>query len=110
MQRKLVALVTGGASGIGKATARKLASRGISVVIADVNKSAAEAVATEIGKDFDVQVRARGADVSDENAVKELVAYAVSLEGSLDYAANCAGICESVWDEEESISTEIFEK
>lgn len=109
MKDRLVALVTGGGSGIGEATARKLAGRGISLVIADANKSAVEKVADSIAQDFDIQAHACSVDISDENKVKELVGYAASITGNLDYAANCAGVCESVWDEEESISTELFD-
>ena len=73
MKGRLLALVTGGGSGIGEATARTLARRGISVVVADANKTAAEGVANDISKKFDVVAHGLRADVSDENSVKELV-------------------------------------
>jgi len=58
------ALVAGGASGLGEATARELASRGARVTIADVNEERGEALAGEIGGSF-----AR-ADVTDEAQVE----------------------------------------
>ena len=46
------AIVTGGASGLGEATARALAARGVAVVVADLNDAAGEALAAEIGGAF----------------------------------------------------------
>lgn len=76
------AIVFGGASGLGGASARELASRGASVVIADVNEEAGAALASEIGARF---VRC---DVTDE----ESVAAAVEAAGALRIGLNCAGI------------------
>jgi len=108
--KELVALVTGAASGIGRAVARKLASRGISVVLADMNAEQGTAVANDIAQKYGVRTEFHPIDVTQESEVKALVASAASLTGRLDYAANCAGICESVWEEEESITTELFER
>ncbi|WP_122943675.1 bifunctional aldolase/short-chain dehydrogenase [Brachybacterium sp. EE-P12] len=85
-----VALVTGGGSGIGKATATRLVAEGACVVIADLNLENAQAVAEELGgPDHAVALRA---DVSDEQAVVEAVAEAVLAFGGLDLIVNNAGL------------------
>jgi NAD(P)-dependent dehydrogenase (short-subunit alcohol dehydrogenase family) len=79
------AIVTGGASGLGEATARALADAGTHVVIADFDATGGAAVAAEIGAQF---VRA---DVCDADQVAEAVAAAREL-GSLRALVSCAGI------------------
>ncbi|HTL85685.1 MAG TPA: glucose 1-dehydrogenase [Acidimicrobiia bacterium] len=81
-----VALVTGGASGIGRATAVALIERGAAVVVADVNGDGARATAEEIGA-FAVEV-----DVGDPDSVGAMVAACVERFGGLDWACNVAGI------------------
>jgi len=108
--KELVALVTGSASGIGRAVANKLASRGISIVVADRNEKQGTEAAASIAQEYNVRARFHRVDVTQEADVKALVAAASELTGRLDYAANCAGICESVWEEEESITTELFDR
>jgi NAD(P)-dependent dehydrogenase (short-subunit alcohol dehydrogenase family) len=49
-------------------------------------------------------------NITQEAEVKALVEAATALTGRLDYAANCAGICEAIWEEEESITTELFDR
>ncbi|EXJ84398.1 hypothetical protein A1O3_05065 [Capronia epimyces CBS 606.96] len=105
-----VAFVTGAAGGIGKATAHKLASRGISVVVVDMNERDGTRVASDLTKRWHVRSRFLKVDITQEQAVKDAIAAATEWTGRLDYAANCAGICESIWAEEESITTELFEK
>jgi NAD(P)-dependent dehydrogenase (short-subunit alcohol dehydrogenase family) len=80
------ALVAGGASGLGEATARALAERGASIVICDLNAEKGEALAGEIGASF-VE-----ADVTDEDAVGAAVAKAAEAEGGLRISVCCAGI------------------
>jgi NAD(P)-dependent dehydrogenase (short-subunit alcohol dehydrogenase family) len=79
-----VAIVTGGASGIGEATARVFAQAGARVVIGDVQDGGA--VAKEIGGAF------QRTDVRDSDAVKALVDFAVAEYGRLDVLFNNAGI------------------
>ena len=81
-----VALVTGGASGIGAAVARRLAARGSAVVVADVDAERGEAVAAEIGGAF------VPCDVRDLEANRAAVAATVERNGGLDLAFLNAGI------------------
>ena len=79
------ALVTGGASGLGLATARRLLAAGAAVCIVDLPSSDGAQVAEEHGATF------APADVTDEDAVAAAVAVAGEL-GALRIAVNCAGI------------------
>ena len=81
-----VAVITGGASGIGLATARRLASEGAKVVIADLTPAVGKAVADEIGGAF-VQT-----DVTDAEQVENLFESTVDQYGAVDVAFNNAGI------------------
>jgi len=80
------AIVTGGASGLGGATAEMLAEAGAKVTIFDLNEELGEAKASEIGGAF-VKV-----NVTDESAVEEAVAKAEGLHGKARILVNCAGI------------------
>lgn len=81
-----VAVITGGASGIGLATARRFAAEGATVVIGDMNPESGEAAAAEVGGLF-VKV-----NVTDEAEVNTLFDTAQATYGSLDIAFNNAGI------------------
>ncbi|GEP33295.1 short-chain dehydrogenase [Nocardioides szechwanensis] len=85
-----IALVTGAAGGIGKATAKKLAAEGACVVIADLDLERAQAAAAEIGGP-DVAIGV-AADVSKEAAVQAMVDAAVLAFGGLDLVVNNAGL------------------
>lgn len=81
-----VAVITGAGSGIGLASARRLASEGAKVVCVDLDEKSGKAAAEEVGGLF-VQ-----ADVTDEEAVKAMYEAAVAAYGRLDIAFNNAGI------------------
>jgi len=81
-----VAVITGGAGGIGLATARRFASEGARIVIADLPGEAGEAAAKEVDGTF------VATDVTDEEQVKALFQTAVDTYGGLDIAFNNAGI------------------
>ncbi|MCZ9880411.1 bifunctional aldolase/short-chain dehydrogenase [Arthrobacter sp. B2a2-09] len=85
-----IALVTGAASGIGKAIATRLAAEGACVVIADLNLDNAQAVAGELGGD-DVAIGVQ-ADVTDEAQIAAAIQEAVLAFGGLDLVVNNAGL------------------
>jgi len=85
-----VALVTGAASGIGKAIATRLAAEGACVVIADLALEKAQAAAAELGN-TDVAIGIQ-ADVTDERQVQAAVDAAVLAFGGLDLVVNNAGL------------------
>jgi NAD(P)-dependent dehydrogenase (short-subunit alcohol dehydrogenase family) len=87
-----IAIVTGGASGIGAATARRFVDEGASVVVADLDVERAESVAAELG---DAAV-ARRVDVGRENDVAAIVDDAIDRFGRLDVMVNNAGILGAV--------------
>jgi NAD(P)-dependent dehydrogenase (short-subunit alcohol dehydrogenase family) len=80
------AIVTGGASGLGEATARQLAERGASVAVLDFNAERASQVAAEIGG------HAVKCDVTSEEGTRDAVQEAVQKLGNLRVCVNCAGI------------------
>ncbi|MEP7192722.1 MAG: SDR family NAD(P)-dependent oxidoreductase [Actinomycetota bacterium] len=82
-----VALVTGGASGLGEATTRRLHDGGAAVLIVDLPSSPGEALAAELG----ARVRFSAADVRDEAQVKAAIEAALAL-GELRVVVNCAGV------------------
>lgn len=85
-----IALVTGAASGIGKAIATRLAAEGACVVIADLNLENAERVAAELGgPDVAIGVQA---DVTDEAQVQAAIDAAVLAFGGVDLVVNNAGL------------------
>ena len=84
--RNCVFIVTGGASGLGEATARMLAANGGKVVIADMNAERGAQVASEIGGRF---VKC---NVSSEEDGRAVVANAMGAHGTINGLVNCAGI------------------
>src|SRR5262245_56526206 len=85
-------LVTGGASGLGAACVRMLASAGGRVVAADLNEDAGTKLTAEIGS----AVRFARADVTDEASVRAAVTLACQTFGGLHGVVQCAGV---VWGE-----------
>lgn len=83
------AIVTGGASGLGLATARHLIASGGKAVLFDLNDDAGAAAVADLGEANARYVRV---DVSDEDAVVAAVAAAVEFMGGVNVAVNCAGI------------------
>ena len=83
---KTVAIVTGGASGLGAATATALATHGAKVTIFDMNLDFGEQKAAEIGAEF------KAVDVSDASQVADAVKAVEAAHSSLHILINCAGI------------------
>lgn len=83
------AVVTGGASGLGEATARHFAAQGAMVTLFDRDAARGETVAAEIGGHF-VQT-----DVTDEASVRAAIAFAKEKMGRITAAVNCAGIADA---------------
>lgn len=84
------AIITGGASGLGKATATMLAGAGAKVAIFDMNEEAGEAVAKELGGIF------QKVDVSSEDSVKAALDAAEAAHGTARVLINCAGIAPAI--------------
>lgn len=82
----IAALVTGGASGLGEASARRLAAAGAKVTILDMNREAGEKVASDIGGYF------AEVNVTSENAVTAALDAAAGQHGDARILINCAGI------------------
>ncbi len=83
-----VFIVTGGASGLGAATARMVVQAGGRAVLADMNAEAGQALAAELG----ANVRFVQTDVADEASAKGAVDAAVAAFGKVDGLVNCAGV------------------
>ena len=81
-----IAIVTGGASGLGAAVARRLAAAAVRVSIFDTNADQGRALATQIGSAF------YAVDVSDSASVSKGMTAVKSAQGGLDILVNCAGI------------------
>jgi NAD(P)-dependent dehydrogenase (short-subunit alcohol dehydrogenase family) len=95
MLKDRVAIVTGGAQGIGRAIADKFAEEGAGLVIADINGEGAAAVASSLPNTIGLQ-----ADVSDPAAVQAVVAATVERFGRLDILVNNAAIVPfTAWDD-----------
>jgi NAD(P)-dependent dehydrogenase (short-subunit alcohol dehydrogenase family) len=81
-------LISGGASGLGAACARKLAEAGGNILIADLNREGGERLAAELG----AHARFQPADVTDEASVRGAIEAAVRCFGALHGSIQCAGI------------------
>lgn len=82
-----VAIITGGAGGIGAATARLMAARGAKIVIADIMEDAAKAVAASLPDAMAVHL-----DLADEASIKAMIAATVAQYGRLDILHNNAAL------------------
>lgn len=102
------AIVTGAATGIGEAIAKRLAEAGATVAVADMNLAGAEQVAATLGNNsFGVQV-----DVSDSTSVEAAVAAVIARTGRIHIVVNNAGIAGKaapVWEQTNADWTRAFE-
>jgi sorbitol-6-phosphate 2-dehydrogenase len=87
-----IALVTGGAQGLGAAICRRLALEGAHVVVTDLNLEGAKATAAEIASQTGRQAIAVGADVTDEEQVEAMIRRATDEFGRLDILVSNAGV------------------
>ena len=83
-----VAIVTGGASGLGLATVEAFVAKGAKVVIFDLNQQQGDEVVARLGDN----VRALNVDVTNEEQVQAAIAQVVAMFGALHICVNCAGI------------------
>jgi NAD(P)-dependent dehydrogenase (short-subunit alcohol dehydrogenase family) len=99
-----VAVITGGASGMGREVARALVSAGASIMVGDINAEGLTALEKELGKNCSTLLT----DVSREAQVKALTTQCLTLFGHIDIGVNCAGasipkpileIDETEWDQ-----------
>lgn len=86
------AIVTGGASGIGRSLTRALVRRGTHVVVADIDGEAADRAAGELDEDAPGSAVPAQVDVADADAVADLIESVYSRQGRLDLLFNNAGI------------------
>lgn len=86
--RDALALVTGGASGLGAATARRFVENGARVVVLDRDEEKGHALSSELGD----EARFCQADVTSEEAIEQALAFTVSEFGGLNALINCAGV------------------
>ena len=86
-----VIMITGGASGLGAATATHLVAHGAKVILVDMNQEQGQALQQQLGSQSEfVQL-----DVTDEQAVESFFAHVESTYGQLNGLINCAGIAPS---------------
>lgn len=103
-----VALITGGSSGIGKATALLLAEEGAKIVVVDINDAEGQSVASQIKRSGGQAIYVH-ADVSKSKDAENMVAMAESTYGRLDILFNNAGIMHSDDDDAVKTSEEVFD-
>lgn len=104
------AIVTGAAAGIGNAVAHKLASRGMNVLVADINETGGQKLVDDLKRLYSVDSFFVRTDVSSEQDVKNMVKSAVDKWGRIHYACNNAGVGEKMEDNEDGVTVEQFDK
>jgi 3-oxoacyl-[acyl-carrier protein] reductase len=88
-----VAIVTGGANGIGKAAAIQFAHYGATVIIADLDEKGANKVKEQIEEQYDQECMAEQLDVNRKDDIDNMISRVVQRFGKIDILAHCAGIC-----------------
>jgi NAD(P)-dependent dehydrogenase (short-subunit alcohol dehydrogenase family) len=109
--RGKVAVIAGGATGIGAATAERLGGEGVALVVGDINRQGADAVAARIAEAGGRAIAATF-DIGDDESVRDLVQLAVSTYGGLDFMhANAAdlSLCANDTDAVD-VSLDIFDR
>ncbi len=94
------AIITGGVQGIGLEVARKLASAGVNLVLADVNAAAGEAASKELSASTPAKFALT--DLTNQDSVRDLVGVTIAEFGAIDYFVNCAAILDDKTFEESS--------
>ena len=87
-----VAVVTGGAKGLGRGVARRFAEAGASILVADVDDALGPETARQLADDYGVRTLYRTVDVRDATAIEAAADAALSELGGLDIWANIAGV------------------
>lgn len=92
-----VAVITGGASGIGLEYARALVVEGVSVALVDLDRARAERAAASLARDYDVRAIGVAADVTDPEAVRSAAEQITAVLGRTDVLINNAGLHLPEW-------------
>ncbi|PCI40476.1 MAG: 3-oxoacyl-[acyl-carrier-protein] reductase [Elusimicrobia bacterium] len=87
-----VAIITGSALGIGRATAERFAREGATVVVVDLNETAVKETAEALASEYGVETLGAAANVTDKNAVVAAVKATIEKFGKVDVLVNNAGI------------------
>ena len=105
---KINAVITGGASGLGEATVRKIIDLGGTVTVSDFQQDRCISLSEELGKNCAYSIT----DVTDEETINKALLKSISNFGPINLVVNCAGIgvTNKVLSKEELHSTKIFEK
>ena len=90
-----VALITGAASGMGKATAQVFAAEGARVIVTDINEGEVKNVSEQIKFDGG-EALAISLDITDEEQIKECISKSIKSFGQIDYLINNAGIASPI--------------
>jgi NAD(P)-dependent dehydrogenase (short-subunit alcohol dehydrogenase family) len=98
-----VSLVTGAGKGLGKAMAEALAQAGSKIIVADIDKNAAEETAKMLETTYDIETLAVDIDITNENDVIKMVDTSVNQFGKIDVLLNNAGICQKIKMEDMSL-------
>ena len=90
--KEVSAIVTGGASGLGLATAREFLERGASVSIFDLENSNTTSLVAKLNEDFEGKVIVANVDVTDSNSVTKALGVVNRRFGKINVLVNCAGV------------------